>query len=680
MKPDLASVLAHALLQFVWEGAAIALLLAFALYVCRPASARVRYGLACVALLAMLAAFGVTLAWFWPHTRTISSVQTMARTAVPAPTLFVRPGPSSASPAPHPLDWIAPLWMLGVILFSLRSVAAWLAAIRLKRTSVAAASAEWQERLARLSAMLLVSRPVRLLESYLADVPMVIGWVKPAILIPASLFTGFPPEHLECILLHELAHIRRHDYLVNLLQSLAEDLLFYHPAVWWVSSVIRAEREHCCDDAVVAARGDGREFAEALAGLEQQRWSVYEAAIAANGGQLMHRIRRLLGAGGARPRLVAPLGFSASVLVAVAAVAVSVGHAQNPPAPSAPAATPAPAAAPAAKTPQPPAAQAASPSTPPTEAPPSRETEEQRLKRELETPYQKWLNEEVFWIITPEERSAFLKLNTDAEREAFIEYFWLKRDPTPSTVENEYREEYYRRVLYANDTFSAKSGIPGWKTDRGMIYIKYGPPDERDEHPSGGAYQRPPEQGGGTTQTYPFEDWRYRFIEGIGNDVVIEFVDPTGKGEYHMTADPAEKDKLLYVPGTGQALAEQLGIGVRTGPASQDQFQRLQAFAALQPPPKPVVAPADAIEAIVFQGAKRFPQELLLNLIPTREGDKLDQDVLDKDVKLLRNTGRFDDVQVRYARGKVGWVVTFTVVETVIERPAPRVDDRVLLK
>src|SRR5271170_7213850 len=183
---------------------------------------------------------------------------------------------------------------------------------------------------------------------------------------------------------------------------------------------------------------------------------------------------------------------------------------------------------------------------------------EAALKKELETPWKKWLNEDVTYIITDEERKAFKQLNTDEEREQFVEQFWLRRDPTPDTVENEFKEEHYRRIAYANEHYA--SGIPGWKADRGRIYITFGPPDEIDSHPSGGTYERPTAEGGGETTTFPFEDWRYRYIEGIGNDINIEFVDTTMTGEYHMTMDPSEKDALTYVPGAGLTLAEQLGL------------------------------------------------------------------------------------------------------------------------
>jgi GWxTD domain-containing protein len=230
-----------------------------------------------------------------------------------------------------------------------------------------------------------------------------------------------------------------------------------------------------------------------------------------------------------------------------------------------------------------------------------RKRREAKLKKELETPYRKWLNEDVAYIITDEERAAFKKLQTDEEREQFIEQFWLRRDPTPDTVENEFKEEHYRRIAYANEHYA--SGIPGWKTDRGRIYITFGPADEIESHPSGGTYERPPEEGGGTTSTFPFEQWRYRYIDGIGNDVIIEFVDPTMSGEYHMTMDPSEKDALLYVPGAGLTLMEQLGMSDKTDrfnrtdgthlgvpfggeTESMNEFNRLERFAKLQQAPK----------------------------------------------------------------------------------------------
>jgi len=252
-----------------------------------------------------------------------------------------------------------------------------------------------------------------------------------------------------------------------------------------------------------------------------------------------------------------------------------------------------------------------------------RRKREERLRKELETPYRKWLNEDVTYIITDEERAAFKRLSTDEEREQFIEQFWLRRDPSPDTAENEFKEEHYRRIAYANERFA--SGIPGWKTDRGRIYITYGPPDENESHPSGGSYERPYEEGGGTTSTYPFEKWRYRWIEGIGTDVIIEFVDPTMTGEYRMTMDPSEKDALLMVPNAGLTLIEQMGLadkadrfsrtdGTRLGtgtqplPSRMNQFERLEQFAKLQKPP---VVKFKDLEAMVTS-------KITYNLLPMR--------------------------------------------------------------
>jgi GWxTD domain-containing protein len=224
----------------------------------------------------------------------------------------------------------------------------------------------------------------------------------------------------------------------------------------------------------------------------------------------------------------------------------------------------------------------------------------EKLRKELETPYKKWLNEDVVYIITDEEKTAFKRLATDEEREQFIEQFWLRRDPTPDTEENEFKEEHYRRIAYSNDHYA--SGIPGWKTDRGRIYIVYGPPDEIESHPSGGTYERPMEEGGGETSTYPFEQWRYRYLEGVGTNIIIEFVDPTMSGEYRMTMDPSEKDALTYVPGAGLTLMEQMGLATKTqrfqntdgthlgqsfGGSSESmmEFNRLEQFAKLQKPP-----------------------------------------------------------------------------------------------
>ena len=229
-----------------------------------------------------------------------------------------------------------------------------------------------------------------------------------------------------------------------------------------------------------------------------------------------------------------------------------------------------------------------------------KKAQKRALNVELSKTYKKWLNEDVVWIITDQERAAFKQLSNDEERDNFIEAFWQRRDPTPDTEENEYKEEHYRRIAYANEHFAA--GIPGWKTDRGRIYIMYGPADEVDSHPSGGSYERPMEEGGGETSTFPFEDWRYRYLEGIGQEVIIEFVDSCMCGDYHMTLDRSEKDALKYTPNAGLTLYEQMGMSSKAdrfnsggleqlgaGPMSSDlqtkEFDRLEQYSKLQAPP-----------------------------------------------------------------------------------------------
>jgi GWxTD domain-containing protein len=263
--------------------------------------------------------------------------------------------------------------------------------------------------------------------------------------------------------------------LANVLQRLIEGLLFYHPAVWWISRVIGTEREHCCDDVVVSIAGDAHEYASALATLEQNRWSGREPAVAATGGSLVKRIRRLLypkGPNGAWAPFTA-----AAILIATAAVALGAWQ-LNP------------------------------------HSSPAVQSQTSADK------YSKWLNEDVVYIINADERAAFQKLTTDEERDNFIEQFWERRDPTPGTPENEFKDEHYRRIAYANQHFA--SSEPGWKTDRGHMYIVYGPPDEIDSHPKT------------AERRYGIEMWLYRHVEGVGDNATFTFIDRTGRGDYQL--------------------------------------------------------------------------------------------------------------------------------------------------
>ena len=240
------------------------------------------------------------------------------------------------------------------------------------------------------------------------------------------------------------------------------------------------------------------------------------------------------------------------------------------------------------------------PPAPPASVPKVKTKSDRKLLKELDTPYRKWLDEDVLYIITDDEKKAFLHLSTNEEREQFIEQFWQRRNPDRESPDNTFKEEHYRRIAYADEHYA--SGIPGWRTDRGRTYIIWGPPDSVESHPSGGSYDRPPEQGGGETSTYPFEIWNYRYLEGIGQDVNLEFVDPTVSGEYRLTMDPCEKDALAKVPNAGLTMAETLGQSTKANrflntdgttcgaplggrPASWNEFDRISQFAKIGAPP-----------------------------------------------------------------------------------------------
>jgi GWxTD domain-containing protein len=474
----LARALGWTILHSLWQGAVLATFLAVALLAVR--SPRNRYVAACAALLGMLCAFAFTLADLLPALVTSPHI---SRAPIPVWNSVGGAGDTSAwySNLASAVPWFAPFWLLGVFLIYIRAFAGCVWAQHLRRRGVCSPSPRWQTELARLSALLRLSRPVQLLESCLADVPMVLGHFRPLILIPVGLLAGLPQSQVEAILLHELAHIRRRDYLTNILQRLAEGLFFYHPASWWISSVIRAERENCCDDVVVAVTGNPREYARTLAALEQHRFPGRQPAVAVTGGRLMKRIHRLL-----YPKTPsaawAPL-LAVAVLLTVGALSLAAWQSGT-----------------------------ASHNLPAATAPSD------------SSKYSKWLNEDVVYIIDDAERAAFEKLTTDAERDNFIEQFWERRNPHPGSSANAFETEHYRCIAFANQRFRTASGTPGWQTDRGHIHILYGPPDEIDSHPK--------DEGG--SQKPAIEVWSYRHIEGIGDNDSITFIDRTGRSDYHL--------------------------------------------------------------------------------------------------------------------------------------------------
>jgi GWxTD domain-containing protein len=469
-----AGAIGWALLHSLWEGAIISALLAAALLGVR--SARVRYAAACAAMLAMLMAFGLSIILSMPsHAESARPLHVSA----PLWNALSEGGNSGSwnlnlsSIAP----WLGPFWFAGLWFVCLWRAANWIFVQRLRHRGLCCASTQWINKTVRLCERLRISRPVLLMESCLTDVPVLLGHFRPMILVPVGLLTGLPPQQVEAILLHELAHVRRHDYLVNMLQRLAEAMFFYHPAAWWISRVIRVEREHCCDDAVIAVTGDAHEYAVALTTLEANRFSSREAALAATGGHLMKRIRRIL-TPSERQGTWVPFVVLA-IFLASAAVSMAAWRSEA-------------------------------------------RTQATAVGQVKTDSYSKWLSEDVVYIIDDAERGAFLRLATDDERKQFIEQFWERRNPTPGSSTNKFKDEHYRRIAYADQHFRTASGGAGWQTDRGHILIVYGPPDEIESHAKG------------ADKSFATQVWLYRHIEGVGDNETITFIDRTGRGDFQL--------------------------------------------------------------------------------------------------------------------------------------------------
>jgi len=310
-----------------------------------------------------------------------------------------------------------------------------------------------------------------------------------------------------------------------------------------------------------------------------------------------------------------------------------------------------------------------------------------KLRAELSDVDRRWLTEDVLYIISDDERRAFLELGTAEEREQFIEIFWRNRNPDQESPVNPIREEHYRRLAYADEHFA--SGVPGRKTDRGRMYIIWGPPDEIETHPSGGAFDRPLEQGGGTTSTYPWELWRYRHLEGIGENIEIEFVDPSGSGEYHMASDPCEKDALAHVSGAGASLSEILGRSSRadrfsnsggsTCPiplggvsASNNEFERLDRYFRVQRAPARLKELEPLVSARIAQNQVRI--EYRADFLRVTSGTVLvpiTVQLPNRDLSFQSKQGVYSAVLNLYGRISTPGGVVVQTFEDVISRDVP---------
>jgi TonB family protein len=453
-------------------------------------------------------------------------------------------------------------------------------------TAQAPALAETYDALCR--SMKLIRKP-RLLISSDNQAPITFGAWKPVVMLPQALVAALPLPEIRVILGHELAHNRRRDPWMAWLQVMISAIWWFNPVYWLLSRSIRGVREDCCDDMVLASGLASREvycrtlLKAARAALENKAATRAAFAYLGKSLPLRRRLKRIMSARFIRAPKLALAGMLMIIALALVLLpgveprilAQNAALAEGPGVGT----TPAPqqryfkalegvnkedgernyilgdlsAEQPHVKKRNIAGEKADSSPSVFTRMdeyirmygtnPPDQQQPQSSQENAISDYYRKWLDEDVVYIITAEERGSFLALKTNEERDFFIEQFWARRSPDPRSSINYFKEEYYRRIAYANEHFA--SGISGWKTDRGRIYIMYGKPDDIESHPTGGAYNRTFNEGGGTTTTYPVEKWRYRHIDGVGDDIEIEFVDKSMKGEYRMAMSPDEKQSLM---------------------------------------------------------------------------------------------------------------------------------------
>jgi GWxTD domain-containing protein len=401
--------------------------------------------------------------------------------------------------------------------------------------------------------------------------PGVFGIFRPVLILPADVARNLKESQLESIIAHEMIHVRGRDNLAAVLHTVVQAVFWFHPLVWWLGSKLVDEREQACDEAVLQLGFDRIEYAEGILHVCKSYLKAPACMAGVSGSNLRKRIEVIM-----ENRGTHNLTAGKKLLLAIAGAAVLIGpvfagmmSAEEPPIATiremqlpviesttsaalpvlsqSPAVPAAPQTSVVRALTLPVIESATISGLPvlvqtPVSAPQAVQSANGQQKWQTANGQQKWLDD-VSIIITDQEKKAFQQLTNDEQRQGFITNFWLARDPTPGTPANEFKDEYDRRVAYANEHFTTPSGIPGSKTDRGKMYILNGPPDEIVSHPSGGTYYRPNAEGGGVTNTFPFETWRYRQMNGKVVNVIYEFVDRLKNGEYSLEYDPGTKVK-----------------------------------------------------------------------------------------------------------------------------------------
>jgi TonB family protein len=564
MAHGLVLALGWTLVHFCWQGVAVAVVLGIVLSAVGMQRSQMRYGASCFALALMVvlpvATFvhlaGVELA---QSGAVAHGVLRFDVTAMPndggggahvALRTLVRKALNRAVP------WLPAVWLAGVVLFLARLAFGLSVARRLRANTTEFVETELRAAFRKLTQDLKIRRTVALLHSAMVQVPTVVGWLRPVVLLPVCCFAGLSAQQIEALLAHELAHVRRNDYLVSVAQSVVEALLFYHPAVWWVSQQVRRERECCCDAIAADVCGDRLQYAKALSQLEERRAGVQQIVMAANGGVLTMRIKRLLGY--AESPAVSPLAVVALTAALIASVGVYLAGTARAEVRGAVAKgglialieTPVSSSAELQPLPAVPAPKlmaslagdsAAGQAVTPVMvdiAPP--------------TAYGTWLNRDVLWIISPEERAAFLKLSDDAERDQFIESFWQRKERMEGRAGS--KDEHYARIAYANEHFGGMQS--GWMSDRGHVYIVLGKPESIDAHPAG-------ESSADGVSRFPFEVWNYRHVEGMGDNIGLRFVDACQCGDYKLQLGQGGSFSAGFSPMATRAVSVPSGGGAR---------------------------------------------------------------------------------------------------------------------